>query len=281
MNPTTSSSAIIEQNIGFIGAGKMASALIAGFLRSDLVSPSQIWASDVIPETLQTLKDQHAIHTCTDNREVIAQSDVLFLAIKPQVMFSVLDTIRADVNKDLLVVSIAAGVTLDQLAEHLGDHIRLIRVMPNTPCLVGASASAYCSSPTAKPEDETLIETLLKAVGLAMPTSESLMDAITALSGSGPAYVSMVIESLSEGGVRMGLPRPIATQLAMQTVFGTAKMLLQEELHPAELKEMVTSPGGTTAAGIQVLEQHGLRAAFIDAVEAATHRSQELSQNNI
>ena len=153
MNPTTSSSATIKQKIGFIGAGKMASALIAGFLRAGLVSPSQIWASDVIPEALQTLEEKHAIHTRTDNQDVVAQSDVLFLAIKPQVMFSVLDTIRADINEDILIVSIAAGVTLNQLTEHLGNQIRLIRVMPNTPCLVGASASAYCMSPAAKPED--------------------------------------------------------------------------------------------------------------------------------
>src|SRR5438067_11456149 len=176
-----------------------------------------------------------------------------------------------------LVVSIAAGITLRQLRAGLGASCRLVRVMPNTPCLVGASAAGYAPAETATAEDIALVDRLLNAVGRAFRVSESLLDAVTGLSGSGPAFVAVMIEALADGGVRMGLPRDIALTLAAQTVMGTARMILEADLHPAKLKDMVSSPGGTTIAGLHALERGGLRAALMDAVEAATHRSAELA----
>jgi pyrroline-5-carboxylate reductase len=176
------------------------------------------------------------------------------------------------------VVSIAAGITLRQLAEGLGSHCRLVRVMPNTPCLVGASASAYCPGDKATAEDVAVVDCLLNAVGRAFRVPEHLLDAVTGLSGSGPAFVYLMIEALSDGGVRVGLPRDVATALAAQTVLGSAKMVLETNLHPGTLKDMVASPGGTTIAGLHALERGGVRGALMDAVEAATKRSQELGQ---
>jgi pyrroline-5-carboxylate reductase len=178
-----------------------------------------------------------------------------------------------------LLVSVAAGVSLQAIGDRLGvPGARLVRVMPNTPCLVGASASAYCPSAGATPEDCRLVDRLFNAVGRAVPVPEKLLDAVTGLSGSGPAFVFVIIEALSDGGVRMGLPRDLATQLAAQTVLGSAKLLLESGLHPGVLKDMVASPAGTTIAGLHALERGGLRAALIDAVEAATRRSAELGK---
>ncbi len=178
-----------------------------------------------------------------------------------------------------LVLSIAAGVTLGQLAEALGSHCRLIRVMPNTPCLVSACAAGFSASATATADDVQLVERLLSSVGKAYELPERLLDAVTGLSGSGPAYVFVMIEALSDGGVRMGLPRDVATQLAAQTVFGAAKMLLETGLHPGQLKDQVASPGGTTIAGLQALERAGFRAALMDAVEAATNAPRNWGDN--
>ena len=194
-------------------------------------------------------------------------------------MCSLLTEIRPAVTAKHLIVSIAAGVSLQQLADGLGSDRRLVRVMPNTPCLVGASASGYAPAATATAEDINLVDRLLNAVGRAFRLPESLLDAVTGLSGSGPAFVYVMIEALSDGGVRVGLPRDVATALAAQTVFGAAKMVLETGSHPAMLKDMVTSPGGTTIAGLQALENGGVRAALIDAVEAATKRSVELGRS--
>ena len=214
-----------------------------------------------------------------DNREVVAGSDLLVLAVKPQSMAALLAEIRPIVTARHLIVSIAAGITLRQLADGLGPDRRLVRVMPNTPCLVGASAVGLCAPATgATPEDVALVDRLLNAVGRAFRLPEHLLDAVTGLSGSGPAFVYVIIEALSDGGVRVGLPRDVATALAAQTVLGSAKMVLETGLHPGVLKDKVTSPGGTTIAGLHALERGGLRAALIDAVEAATRRATELGR---
>jgi pyrroline-5-carboxylate reductase len=202
--------------------------------------------------------------------------DVIILAVKPQQMAAVLSELRPAIKPHHLLISIAAGVRIATLSKGLGENVRIVRVMPNTPCLVGQSASGYCLGPAATAADGVLVGQLLGAVGRAFAVDEKLLDAVTGLSGSGPAFVYTVIEALSDGGVRMGLPRDVALSLAAQTVLGSAEMVLQTGEHPAVLKDRVTSPGGTTIAGLQALETGGLRAALMAAVEAATRRSIEL-----
>jgi pyrroline-5-carboxylate reductase len=265
-------------SIGFLGAGKMATALARGWLSAGLAMPESMLAADPQESARAAFETATGVRCESENRKIVDRSEVLLLAVKPQSMASVLTEIRGSVSKEHLVVSIAAGVSLGQLSAALGSESRLIRVMPNTPCLVGASASAYAPADGATPDDVALVDRLMNAVGRALRVPEKLLDAVTGLSGSGPAFVYTVIEALSDGGVRMGLPRDVATMLAAQTVFGSAKMVLETGEHPAVLKEMVASPGGTTIAGLHALERGGLRAALMDAVEAATLRAIELGK---
>src|SRR5690242_18248991 len=264
--------------IGFLGAGRMATALARGWLAAGLTTPERVLASDPLPQAREAFAGGHGLRTTADNREVVTASDVLILAVKPQSMKGLLAEVRPLVGPRHLAVSIAAGITLRQLADGLGPDRRLIRVMPNTPCLLGASASGYAAGEAATAEDLALVDRLLNAVGRAYRLPEAQLDAVTGLSGSGPAFVYVIIEALSDGGVRVGLPREVATALAAQTVLGAAKMVLETGLHPGVVKDQVTSPGGTTIAGIHALERGGLRAALMDAVEAATRRSQELGK---
>jgi pyrroline-5-carboxylate reductase len=270
----------VVPRLGFLGTGKMATALAQGWLTAKLVTPERVLASDPLPQAREAFQAVTGLKAMADNRQVVANSDVLVLAVKPQSMRTLLGEIRATVTPARhLVVSIAAGVALKQLADGLGADRRLVRVMPNTPCLVGASASGYAAGETATADDVALVDRLFNAVGKAFRLPESLLDAVTGLSGSGPAFVYVIIEALSDGGVRVGLPRDVASALAAQTVLGAAKMVLETELHPGFLKDMVTSPGGTTIAGLHALERGGLRAALMDAVEAATRRSVELGKS--
>ncbi len=263
--------------IGFLGAGRMATALARGWLSAGLVRPDACRASDPLPRARQSFTAETGLPAGADNRAVAAASDVVVLAVKPQSMAALLAEVRGEVRRQL-VVSIAAGVTLRQLADALGSDCRLVRVMPNTPCLVGASASGYTPGERATPEDIALVDRLLNAVGRAFRVPESLLDAVTGLSGSGPAFVYLMIEALSDGGVRVGLPRDVATALAAQTVLGSAKMVLETGSHPGVLKDAVASPGGTTIAGLHALERGGVRGALMDAVEAATRRATELGK---
>jgi len=265
--------------LGFLGAGQMATALAKAWIHAGLAQHEHVQAGEPIAATRERFAKETGASAGTDNRQVVKASDVVILAVKPQNMAVVLDDIRPAITAKHLVVSIAAGVSLGQLAKQLGEKTRLIRIMPNTPCLVGASASAYAAGPNATAEDIQLVDRLFKSVGLAIQLPEKLLDAVTGLSGSGPAYVFMMIEALSDGGVRMGLPRQEATLLAAQTLFGAAKMLLETGLHAGVLKDMVASPGGTTIAGLHELERGGLRGILMDAVEAATLRSEELGNN--
>jgi len=267
---------MLKQRIGFIGAGQMATALGQGFVKAELVAGEKIVAGDPVAEARERFARATGGRTTADNLEAVAGADVLFLAVKPQQMAAVLEGLRGKVTAEKLVVSIAAGVRLGVLAEGLGDDVRLVRVMPNTPCLVGQGACGYCLGAKATAEDGRLVDELLGSVGVAYQVDEKLLDAVTGLSGSGPAFVYLVVEALSDGGVRMGLPRPVATALAAQTVLGAAQMVLATGEHTGVLKDRVTSPGGTTIAGIQALESGGLRAALMAAVEAATRRSIEL-----
>jgi pyrroline-5-carboxylate reductase len=262
--------------LGFLGAGQMATALARGWLAAGLVTADRIRASDPVEQAREAFTAETRVRAGANNSEVVAVSELLILAVKPQSIPALLAEIRTKVTAKHLIVSIAAGVTLKQLADGLGPKCRLVRVMPNTPCLVGASASGYAAGEAATEDDLKLIDRLLNAVGRAFRLPEHLLDAVTGLSGSGPAYVYVMIEALSDGGVRVGLPRDVATALAAQTVLGAAQMVLQTQQHPGVLKDKVTSPGGTTIAGLHALERGGFRAALIDAVEAATIRSKEI-----
>ncbi len=265
-----------QPRIGFIGAGRMATALARGLIRAQFTDARSIVASDVSDDARKRFAAETDAAAAAANADVVARADIVVLAVKPQHMSAVLDELRQHVTSAHLVVSIAAGVPLKTLAAALGDGARLARVMPNTPCLVQRGASAFATGGAATRADAQLVERLLATVGIAVEVPEHLLDAVTGLSGSGPAYVFEVIEALSDGGVRVGLPRDVATRLAAQTVLGAAEMVLATGDHPAALKDAVTSPGGTTIAGLHELERGGLRAALMNAVVAATHRSQEL-----
>jgi pyrroline-5-carboxylate reductase len=262
---------------GFIGSGKMATALVKGMLRAGLAPVEAICVSDPVREARENLKSETSVAVFDANRAVAERSDVLVLAVKPQQMRQALDELRPAVRSNHLIVSIAAGVTVASIVDRLGENARVIRVMPNTPALIGAGASAYALGPGVGPEDEAVVSAFLRSVGVAVRVAESSLDAVTGLSGSGPAFVYLVVEALSDGGVRAGLPREIATLLAAQTVAGAARMVLETGLHPGVLKDQVASPGGTTIAGLHALERGGVRGALIDAVEAATKRSAELA----
>ena len=264
--------------IGFLGAGKMATALARGFVRAELVTPKQIIASDPVPAARSAFGKETGAKVTTANAEVVDFANVLVLSVKPDQVAAVLSEIRGEFTADHLLISIAAGVTLAKLEGALGDTARVVRVMPNTPALVGASASGFALGKSATAEDRTLVQTLLSSVGVAFSFKEPLLDAVTGLSGSGPAYVYQFIEALSDGGVAAGLPRDAATRLAAQTVLGAAKMVLETGQHPGALKDMVTSPGGTTIEGLHELEKGKLRGTVMSAVRAATDKSKKLGQ---
>ena len=268
----------MDQTIGFLGAGQMATALALGFLNSGMVAKDKLFASDANAENARSFAQKIGATICKTNIELYESVDVLFLAVKPQQMESVLEEFseRKDCRQKL-IVTIAAGLPLFYYWKRLGDEAKIVRVMPNTPCLVGKGASAFAVSQAVTQDDIATVRVLLETVGMVEQVPEKLLDAVTGLSGSGPAFVCMILEAMSDAGVRMGLPRAMATAFANQTLLGTAEMVLQTGEHPAVLKDRVTSPGGTTIAGIQALETHGLRAAIIAAVQAATQRSIELS----
>jgi pyrroline-5-carboxylate reductase len=266
--------------VGFLGAGQMATALASSWAKAGLLDLGRSRAADPHPEARRTFEGVTGISTLESNAEVAEVCDVLVLAVKPQVISTVLADVKPKLTIRHLVISIAAGVTIRTLAAGLGEAIRLVRVMPNMPCLVGASASAYSPSSSATSADAELVGKLFSAVGTAVRLPEHLLDAVTGLSGSGPAFVYVFIEALADGGVKCGLPRDVAQKLAAQTVLGAAKMVLETEQHPGSLKDAVASPGGTTIAGLHALEQAGFRAAVFDAVEAATRRAQELGKKD-
>ncbi len=265
-------------SIGFLGAGKMATALAKGLVSRKVVDPKNLIASDLFAPARQQFSTETGGKSVEANTEVLASSNVIILAVKPQQAGEVLEGIASSWTSEHLLVSIAAGVSIAKLESHLPDGARVIRVMPNTPALVGESASAFAVGAGCKPEDGQLVMKLLAAVGLAFEVKEPLLDAVTGLSGSGPAYVYQFIEALSDGGVASGLPRDTATKLAAQTVLGAAKMVLVTGQHPGVLKDMVTSPGGTTIDGIHELEVGGLRGTVMNAVRAATEKSKELGR---
>ena len=255
----------------------MAEALIGGLLEARALEIADLWATDPMAERRELMKRRFGIKVGIDNKEAAGWADVVLLAVKPQSLDGVVDEL-APVLAGRLVISIAAGVPLKRIADRLSGNTRLIRAMPNAPAMVRQGMSVLAIGPGASEEDRQLGQALFEAVGRVSVVEERLMQAVTGLSGSGPAYGYMIIEAMADGGVKMGLPRQVAQLLAAQTLEGAARMVLETGEHPARLKDSVASPGGTTIAGLQELEQGGLRATLIAAVEAATRRSEELGK---
>ena len=264
--------------LGFIGSGNMAEAMMRGIIQNLVVLPDQILASDISVERKKHLSKTFDIRTATDNQSLVDQSNVIFLAVKPQAVPSVLKDIGATMGPEKLLISIVAGVPIRTLSAGMPKGPRIVRTMPNTPVTVMEGAMAIASDSPALPEDLETVETLFRPIGRTVRIEEKLLDAVTGLSGSGPAYVFIVLEALADGGVNMGLPRDVAETLAAQTLMGSAKLFLETRMNPGALKCMVTSPGGTTIAGIHELEKGGIRASLMNAVEAATKRSVELGK---
>ena len=266
------------KRIGFIGCGNMGEALVKGLVQARVVPPELITAFDTRTEQLAELDRRYGVRPAKSNVDVVRETDVVVLAVKPQIMSPVLGEIASAVSRRQLVISIAAGVSTATIRAGVGTDLRLIRVMPNTPALVLQGATAIAKAKGLETGDLETAQEIFGAVGKVVVLDEELMDAVTGLSGSGPAYVAVVIESLADGGVKMGLDRATAMTLAMQTVLGAATLLLETNLHPGALKDMVSSPGGTSIAGIAALEEGGIRTTFIKAVERATLRSRELGR---
>jgi len=266
------------RTVGFIGAGNMAEALIKGLLHAAVLTPPQILASDVKVERLKHLEGVHGIRTTTDNHALVREAQTVVLAVKPQVIDRVLQAVGAELPAGTLLVSVAAGVPIEGLESRLPPGARVVRAMPNTPATALAGATAISAGSHATDGDVAAARELFEAVGRVVTLDESLLDAVTGLSGSGPAYIMLIIEALADGGVKMGLHRDTALLLAAQTVYGSAKLLLETGEHPGRLKDMVTSPGGTAIAGLHTLESGALRKTLIDAVESATLRSAALGE---
>lgn len=266
------------KTLGFVGAGNMAEALVKGLLHAKVVPPEGIIVSDVKTDRLAHFAQEHGVRTTQDNHELVRASDVVVLSVKPQVIDKVLGLFGGDIKSSQLVISVAAGVPVSAIEARLPEGTRVVRTMPNTPATVKAGATAISAGTHATEDDLDVARALFSAVGRVVTLDETLLDAVTGLSGSGPAYVMLMIEALADGGVKVGLHRDTALLLAAQTVYGSAKLLLETGEHPGRLKDMVTSPGGTAIAGLHTLESGGLRRTLIDAVEAATNRSAQLGE---
>lgn len=264
--------------LGFIGGGNMAEALVKGLLHAHVVPPEGIIVSDVKAERLAHLHETHGVRTTHDNHALVREADVVVLSVKPQVIDKVLDAIGKDIKPSQVIVSVAAGVPVAAMESRLPEGARVVRSMPNTPATALAGATAIAAGTHATEDDLAVARKLFAAVGRVVTLDETLLDAVTGLSGSGPAYVMLMIEALADGGVKVGLHRDTALMLAAQTVYGSAKLLLDTGEHPGRLKDMVTSPGGTAIAGLHTLESGGLRRTLIDAVEAATMRAATLGE---
>ncbi len=271
-------SILAPHTIGFVGAGNMAEALIRGLVRGKHVEPSNIIASAPRRERLDELADAYGIKVTPDNGELAERCSVVVLSVKPQILDKVLREIGDRLKPGTLLISIAAGVDTATIEQAVSDGVRVVRAMPNTPALVGAAATAVSPGSRATADDLATARALFDAVGISIELDESHLDAVTGLSGSGPAYIFLILEALADAGVKVGLARRNAQRLAAQTVMGSAKLLLETDEHPGKLKDMVTSPGGTAIAGLHTLEEGGLRTTLINAVETATKRARELGR---
>ncbi|MBI5069788.1 MAG: pyrroline-5-carboxylate reductase [Deltaproteobacteria bacterium] len=268
----------LGQTIAFLGAGNMAEALVKGLLRAGVAAPQEILCTDRRLERGPELQKAYGVRFSSSNVAAAREAGIVVLSVKPQAMNKLLDEIAPVLDQSKLVISIAAGVPIAAIERKVGHGVRIVRTMPNTPALVGAGATALSAGEHATEADLTQAKALFDAVGKAVIVDEPLLDAVTGLSGSGPAYIFLIIEALSDAGVKVGLARVQSQELAAQTVLGSAKLLLETGEHPGRLKDMVTSPGGTAIAGLHTLEAGGLRTTLMNAVEAATRRSHELGK---
>jgi pyrroline-5-carboxylate reductase len=266
------------KKIGVIGGGKMGSALISGIISRDLIPAGNVTVSDVAKERREDLKKTCGVNASDDNKKTVKDADIIILAVKPQNMAEILQETAGAFDKGKLIISIAAGISTPYIEGYLKKGVRVIRVMPNTPAMIGEGAAAITGGANATDEDMALPRYIFEALGITVFVKEDLMDAVTGLSGSGPAYGFVIIDALASAGVNMGLSRDVALKLAAQTLLGAAKLCLKGDKHPAELRDMVTSPGGTTIAGLKAMEEGKLRATLMAAVEAATLRSKELGK---
>lgn len=267
----------ITKTIGFIGCGKMAQAIIGGILKANLMEPSYIVASTRTESTLEQVREKFGIKIGLHNVDVAEKADLLILAVKPELHGAVIEEIRGSIRENTVIITIAAGITLNYLEGAFGKRIKAVRVMPNTPSLVGEGMSAICANEMVGAEELQEVIRLFESFGQAEVLTEHLMDAVPAVSGSSPAYVYMFIEALSDGAVQQGIPREKAYKLAAQAVLGAAKMVLETGRHPGELKDNVCTPGGATIEAVTALEKHGFRAAVVSAMEACTNKSKVLA----
>ena len=268
----------LGKTLAFLGAGNMAEALIKGLLRAGVAAPQEILCTDRRKERGEELVKRYGVRFTSSNLAAARESELVVLSVKPQVMNALLGEIAPALDASKLVISIAAGVPIEAIERKVGHGVRIVRTMPNTPALVGAGATALAAGSHATEADLDQAKALFDAIGKSVVVDEPLLDAVTGLSGSGPAYIFLVIEALADGGVKAGLPRYTAQELAAQTVLGSAKLLIETGEHPGRLKDQVTSPGGTAIAGLHTLEAGGLRTTLMNAVEAATQRSRELGK---
>jgi pyrroline-5-carboxylate reductase len=266
------------KKISIIGGGNMAEAMLKGLLKKKIVTPKQVLVSEPRDERTRFLSQTYRVQVTSDNKAAVRFGEIIILAVKPQIMKGVLQEIAGELTSKQLIISIAAGITIAFIASQIGKDKRIVRTMPNSPSQIGEGAIALCGGGKATPQDIRNAGELFAAIGATVIVPEAHMDAVTGLSGSGPAYIFLIIEALTDGGVKMGLPRDVAQSLVLQTVIGSARMVVETGDHPVKLKDMVTSPGGTTIAGLHVLEEKGVRGALINAVTAASERSRALSQ---
>ena len=269
---------LADKKIGFIGAGNMASALIGGLVKSYLVESGAVVASDIDPERRETVAREFGVKSTTDNAEVVAFADVLVLAVKPNVVAKVLEEVGADIRTEQIVISICAGISSTFIQERLVNHPPIIRVMPNTPAQVGVGMSALAGCAIAEPEDIAVAKAILGAVGQVIELEEKHLDAVTAISGSGPAYFFYLMEQMEAAGLAEGLPPRVAEQLVKQTALGAAKLCAESDDSPRDLRRKVTSPGGTTEAALYALDANGVGQSLVKAVREAAKRSRELGK---
>lgn len=269
-----------QTQIALLGAGNMSEALVSGMLKAKVAEPGCLLATDILPQRRSLFEDRFGIHVGQENREAAAWADVVILSVEPQVLDRVCHEIRPALRDGHLIISVAAGYPLSRLERMLGGFSQLVRTMPNIPSIILEGVTALSPGPQTRVEGVRKAHSIFEAIGKVVEVEERLLDAVTGLSGSGPAYIYLVIEALADGGVKMGLGRQIAQTLAAQTVLGAARMVLETGDHPAQLKDRVASPGGTTITGIHALEKAGFRAALMGAVEAATRRSQEVGSGS-
>lgn len=269
----------MEKKIGFIGCGNMGKAILGGLIASSQVRPGQIWVYTPSPDNVAALHDQYGINAAASAQEVAQIADIVFGAVKPHIMVKVLSEVASSLNKESLVVSIAAGVTLEQLARALGHDRKIVRAMPNTPSLVNAGMTSVTPNALVTPEETAEILTIFRCFGEAELIAEPMIHPVVGVSGSAPAYVFMFIEAMADAAVLGGMPRAQAYKFAAQAVMGSAKMVLDTGKHPGELKDMVCSPGGTTIEAVRVLEDRGFRAAVIEAMTKCMEKSEKLSKS--